>query len=51
MKTILVADDSAISRELVREALEEVGYRVIEAADGSEALAMATVFTSHPMAA
>ena len=41
MKTILVADDSAISRELVREALEEVGYRVIEAADGSEALAMA----------
>ena len=41
MKTILVADDSAISRELVREALEEVGYRVIEAADGREALAMA----------
>jgi two-component system cell cycle response regulator DivK len=41
MKTILVADDSAISRELVREALEEIGYRVIEAADGREALALA----------
>jgi CheY-like chemotaxis protein len=41
MKTILVADDSAVSRELVREALEEIGYRVIEAADGGEALAKA----------
>ena len=41
MKTVLVADDSAVSRELVREALEEIGYRVIEAADGREALAMA----------
>ena len=41
MKTILVADDSAVSRELVREALEEIGYRVIEAADGREALAKA----------
>lgn len=41
MKTILVADDSAVSRELVREALEEIGYRVVEAADGAEALAKA----------
>jgi CheY-like chemotaxis protein len=41
MKTILVADDSAVSRELVREALEEIGYHVIEAADGGEALAKA----------
>jgi CheY-like chemotaxis protein len=41
MKTILVADDSAVSRELVREALEEIGYRVVEAADGGEALAKA----------
>ena len=41
MKTVLVADDSAVSRELVREALEEIGYRVIEAADGREALALA----------
>jgi two-component system cell cycle response regulator DivK len=41
MKTILVADDSAVSRELVREALEQVGYHVVEAADGKEALAKA----------
>jgi two-component system cell cycle response regulator DivK len=41
MKTILVADDSVVSRELVREALEEIGYRVVEAADGHEALAKA----------
>lgn len=41
MKTILVADDSAVSRELVREALEDIGYCVIEAADGREALAKA----------
>jgi CheY-like chemotaxis protein len=41
MKTILIADDSAVSRELVREALEGAGYQVIEAADGGEALAMA----------
>ena len=41
MKTILVADDSVVSRELVREALEDIGYRVVEAADGGEALAKA----------
>src|SRR5262245_46797432 len=41
MKTILVADDNAVSRELVREALEEAGYHVVEAADGGEALAKA----------
>ena len=41
MKTILVADDNAVSRELVREALEQIGYRVVEAADGREALAKA----------
>src|SRR5262249_15132061 len=41
MKTILVADDSAVSRELVREALEAEGYRVVEAGDGIEALAKA----------
>ena len=41
MKTILVADDSAVSREMVREALEDIGYRVVEAADGREALAKA----------
>jgi CheY-like chemotaxis protein len=41
MKTILVADDSAVSRELVREALEGIGYQVIEACDGRDALAKA----------
>jgi CheY-like chemotaxis protein len=41
VKTILVADDNTVSRELVREALEDIGYRVIEAADGGEALTKA----------
>jgi CheY-like chemotaxis protein len=41
VKTILVADDNTVSRELVREALENIGYRVVEAADGAEALAKA----------
>jgi len=38
MKKILVADDKASSRELVRTVLEHCGYEVIEAADGAEAL-------------
>jgi CheY-like chemotaxis protein len=38
MKKILVADDKASSRELVRTVLEHSGYFVIEAADGAEAL-------------
>lgn len=38
MKRILVADDRASSRELVRTVLEHCGYEVIEAADGAEAL-------------
>ncbi len=37
-KTILVADDEANIRELLRQELAEAGYRVIEAADGPEAL-------------
>ncbi|RMF28596.1 MAG: response regulator, partial [Chloroflexi bacterium] len=37
-KTILVADDEANIRELLRQELTEAGYRVIEAADGPEAL-------------
>lgn len=40
MKTILVADDSLASRELLREVLEAAGYRVLEAANGIEALEM-----------
>jgi CheY-like chemotaxis protein len=38
MKTVLVADDKATSRELVRTVLEKTGYAVIEACDGIEAL-------------
>jgi len=37
-KRILVADDNAASRELLREVLEMSGYDVLEAADGQEAL-------------
>jgi CheY-like chemotaxis protein len=46
MKTILVADDKATSRELVRVALEHCGYLVYEASDGAEALTSAR--TLHP---
>lgn len=38
---ILVADDKASSRELIRTVLEHAGYEVIEAADGMEALELA----------
>lgn len=38
---ILVADDKASSRELIRTVLEHSGYEVFEAADGVEALEMA----------
>lgn len=38
MKRILIADDKATSRELLRTVLEKQGYIVIEAADGEEAL-------------
>lgn len=41
MKTILVADDNPGGREVVRLALELAGYRVIEAADGQQALELA----------
>jgi two-component system cell cycle response regulator DivK len=37
-KKILVADDNAASRELIREVLEMSGYDVIEASDGREAV-------------
>jgi len=41
MKKILIADDRAPGRELIREILEIAGYQVAEAADGAEALDMA----------
>ena len=41
MKTILLADDNSGNREMTRIALEVVGYRVIEAANGREAIELA----------
>lgn len=38
---ILVADDKASSRELVRTVLEHCGYQVIEASNGAEAVEIA----------
>ena len=40
--TVLVADDSAVVRAIVRVELEGAGYVVCEAADGEQALALAT---------
>jgi CheY-like chemotaxis protein len=37
-RKILVADDNAASRELIREVLEMSGYDVVEAADGPDAV-------------
>lgn len=36
--TILVADDNALSRELIRELLESSGHVILEAQNGREAL-------------
>jgi two-component system cell cycle response regulator DivK len=44
MKKILVADDRATSRELVRTVLENAGYEVFEAGNGLEALRHAREF-------
>lgn len=38
MKQILIADDKASGRELIRTIMESAGYEVIEAANGQEAL-------------
>lgn len=38
MKRILIVDDKATSRELLRTILEKDGYTILEAADGDEAL-------------
>lgn len=45
MKKILIADDKATSRELLRTVLERQGYAVTEAADGEEALQKALAET------
>ena len=39
-ETILVADDEASIRKLIRDTLEPLGYTIIEAADGEEAIAL-----------
>ena len=41
MKNVLIADDKATGRELVRTVLENCGYAVFEASDGVEALRVA----------
>ena len=41
LRTILIADDEAHLRLLVRKTLTEDDYRIVEAADGQEALARA----------
>ena len=41
MKRVLVVDDRATSRELIRTVLENAGYAVSEASDGSEAVQIA----------
>jgi CheY-like chemotaxis protein len=38
MKKILIVDDKATSRELLRTVLEKQGYTIIEASNGQEAL-------------
>ena len=40
MKTILIAEDNAVNRELLRELLEAREYKVEEACNGQEALDM-----------
>jgi CheY-like chemotaxis protein len=40
MTRVLVAEDNAVNRELLRELLETRGYSVIEACNGQEALDM-----------
>ena len=40
MKTVLIAEDNPINRELLRELLEIRGYAVAEACDGQEAVAL-----------
>ena len=38
MKTVLIAEDNPVNRELLRELLEMRGYAVVEASDGEQTL-------------
>ena len=40
MTKVLIAEDNAVNRELLRELLETGGYEVLEACDGQQALHM-----------
>ena|SRR6266567_3669773 len=44
MKRVLIADDKATSRELIRTVLETCGHAISEASDGIEALRYAREF-------
>ena len=44
-ETILLAEDTESLREVIQEALQERGYKVLPAADGREALAVARAFS------
>ena len=44
---ILIADDKESNRELLRAILEHANYTVLEAADGEEAVSMASASTPH----
>ncbi len=44
METILVVDDEADIREMVRDVLEAKGYTVLEAGDGADALLVAGLY-------
>jgi CheY-like chemotaxis protein len=46
MTKVLIAEDNAVNRELLRELLEARGYAVAEAYDGQEALRM--IEQTHP---
>src|SRR5512144_2658612 len=46
MSTILVVDDQAVNREFITSLLSYAGHRLVEAADGAEALA--AVRREHP---
>ena len=41
MRTILVVEDQEDNRQILRDLLESAGFRMIEAHDGAQALAMA----------
>ncbi len=47
VQVILIADDKQSNRELLRAILEHASYTVVEAADGDEALQLATTASPH----